>query len=66
MLAKGFDGSASTFLYTQTGADSCLWRLTDGKYTAVLNFAGESYTQSDFSIAPWFGRPCRLRAPPEF
>ena len=52
VIAKGFDESATTLLYTQTGADSCSWTLTDGANTAVLNFAGEPYTQSDFSIAP--------------
>ena len=42
--------SASTFLYTQTGADSASWTVTDGAKKAVINFAGEPYTQSDFSI----------------
>ena len=50
VLAKGFDESATTFLYTQTGANSCSWTLTDATHTAVLNFAGEPYSQSDFSI----------------
>ena len=39
-----------TFQYTQTGADSASWTLTDGANTAVLNFAGEPYVRSDFSI----------------
>ncbi len=38
--------------YTQTGADSCSWTLTDATHTAVLNFAGEPYAKSDFSISP--------------
>ena len=50
VLARGFDESATTFLYTQTGANSCSWTLTDATHTAVLNFAGEPYAQSDFSI----------------
>ncbi len=48
--AKGFAYSATTFRYTQTGAESCSWTLTDGANTAVLNFAGEPYRKSDFSI----------------
>jgi hypothetical protein len=50
VLAKGFDESATTFLYTQTGAHSCSWTLTDATHTAVLNFAGAPYIESDFSI----------------
>ncbi len=50
VLAQGFAESATTFVYTQTGADSCSWTLTDGPNTAVLNFAGEPYAQSDFKI----------------
>ena len=45
-----FAHSASTFLYTQTGTDSASWTVTDGSKKAVINFAGEPYTQSDFSI----------------
>jgi hypothetical protein len=45
-----FGHSASTFLYTQTGADSASWTVTDGSKKAVINFAGEPYAQSDFSI----------------
>ncbi len=45
-----FGHSASTFLYTQTGTDSASWTVTDGSKQAVINFAGEPYTQSDFSI----------------
>ena len=52
VLARNFAEAATTFLYTQTGADSCSWTLTDGSHTAVLNFAGGPYTQSDFSFAP--------------
>ena len=48
--ASRFAFNDTTFLYTQTGADSCSWTLTDGANTAVLNFAGEPYTKSDFSI----------------
>jgi Hyphally regulated cell wall protein N-terminal len=50
VVAKTFAYGATTFLYTQTGADSCSWTLTDGANTAVLNFAGEPYVESDFSI----------------
>ena len=50
VLAQGFAESATTFVYAQTGADSCSWTLTDGSNTAVLNFAGEPYAQSDFKI----------------
>ena len=52
VIAKGFAEAATTLLYTQTGADSCSLTLTDGANTAVLNFAGEPYTKSDFSMAP--------------
>ena len=45
-----FGHSASTFLYTQTGADSASWTVKDGSKKAVINFAGEPYTQSDFQI----------------
>jgi hypothetical protein len=45
-----FGHSASIFLYTQTGTDSASWTVTDGTKKAVINFAGEPYTQSDFSI----------------
>jgi len=45
-----FGHSASTFLYTQTGADSASWTVTDGSKKAVINLAGEPYTKSDFSI----------------
>jgi hypothetical protein len=45
-----FGHSASTFLYTQTGADGASWTVKDSSKTAVINFAGEPYTQSDFSI----------------
>jgi hypothetical protein len=45
-----FGHSASTFLYTQTGTDSASWTVKDGSKTAVINFAGEPYTESNFSI----------------
>jgi hypothetical protein len=45
-----FAYATTTFQYTQTGADSASWTLTDGANTAVLNFAGEPYVRSDFSI----------------
>ena len=45
-----FAFNATTTLYTQTGADSASWTLTDGANQAVINFAGEAYTKSDFSI----------------
>ncbi len=51
-IAKDFAEAATTLLYTQTGADSCSWTLTDGANTAVLNFAGEPYMKSDFSVVP--------------
>ena len=50
--AKGFAEAATLLTYTQTGADSCSWTLTDPTHTAVLNFTGAAYTQSDFSISP--------------
>lgn len=51
VLASNFAEAATTFFYTQqTGAESCSWTLTDGAKTAVLNFAGEPCTKSDFSI----------------
>jgi Hyphally regulated cell wall protein N-terminal len=52
VVASTFAYGSTTFLYTQTGADSCSWTLTDGSNTAVLNFAGEPYAESDFSILP--------------
>ncbi len=48
--ASTFAFSHTTFHYTQTGAESCSWTLTDGAKTAVLNFAGGFYRKSDFSI----------------
>jgi hypothetical protein len=48
--ATTFAKSATTFLYTQTGTDSCTWTLTDGAHKAVLNFSGDPYVRSDFSI----------------
>jgi hypothetical protein len=45
-----FAFSATTALYTQTGAESASWTLTDGSNRAVINFAGEPYAKSDFSI----------------
>jgi hypothetical protein len=51
VVAKTFAEDQTLLTYTQTGADSCSLTLTDGTQTAVLNFAGEPYTQSDFSIA---------------
>ena len=50
VIANTFAEAATLLSYTQTGADSCSWTLTDGANTAVLNFAGEPYAQSDFSI----------------
>ena len=52
VIAKDFAEAATTLLYTQTGADSCSWTLTDGANTTVLHFAGEPYHKSDFSIVP--------------
>jgi hypothetical protein len=48
--ARTFAEATTLLSYTQTGADSCSWTLTDGAQTAVLNFAGEPYAQSDFKI----------------
>ncbi len=50
VVVNGFAKSATTLHYTPTGADSCALTLTDGANTAVLTFAGEPYTQGDFSI----------------
>jgi hypothetical protein len=50
VVAEGFAEAATLLTYTQTGADSCSWTLTDGSHMAVLNFAGEPYAQSDFKI----------------
>ena len=50
MVAKTFAEAATLLTYTQTGADSCSWTLTDGSNTAVLHFVGEPYAKSDFSI----------------
>jgi hypothetical protein len=50
VVAKGFAEAQTLLSYSQTGADSCSWKLTDGTQTAVLNFAGEPYAQSDFKI----------------
>ena len=50
VVAKTFAEAATLLTYTQTGADSCSWTLIDGANTAVLHFAGEPYTKSDFSI----------------
>jgi Hyphally regulated cell wall protein N-terminal len=52
VLAKTFAEAATLLTYTQTGADSCSWTLTDSMHTAVLDFAGAPYAQSDFSISP--------------
>jgi hypothetical protein len=52
VTAKGFAEAQTMLTYTQTGADSCSWTLTQGAQTAVLNFAGATYAQSDFSISP--------------
>jgi hypothetical protein len=51
VIAKGFAEAATTLNYTQRGADSCSWTLTDSTHTAVFNFAGAPYAQSDFSIS---------------
>ncbi len=48
--ATTFAKKSTKFVYTQTSADSCTWRLTDGAHTAVLTFTGEPYVKSDFSI----------------
>ena len=50
VVARGFAEAATLLSYTQTGPDSCSWTLTAGAKTAVLNFAGEPYAKSDFSI----------------
>ena len=50
VIAKGFAEATTLLSYTQTSADSCSLALTDGANTAVLNFAGEPYAQSDFAI----------------
>jgi hypothetical protein len=55
VVLKGFAESATSLLYTQTGADSCSLTLSDGAHSAVLNFAGAPYAQSDFSLVPWYG-----------
>ncbi len=52
VIATNFAEAATLLSYTQTGADSCSWKLTDGADTAVLHFAGEPYHKSDFSIVP--------------
>ena len=49
VIANGFT-DAQTPLYTQTGADSCPWTLTDGTRTATFNFAGEPYALRELSI----------------
>jgi hypothetical protein len=51
VIAKTFAEAQTTLTYTQTGLDSCSWTLTDSTHTAVLNFAGEPYAESDFSIS---------------
>jgi hypothetical protein len=51
VTAKGFAEAQTMLTYTQIGADSCSWTLTQGAQTAVLNFAGAAYAQSDFSIS---------------
>jgi hypothetical protein len=53
VVAKGFGGE-TTLSYSQ-GANSCSLTLSDTTHTAVLNFAGEPYTKSDFSLTPWYG-----------
>jgi hypothetical protein len=50
VIAKGFAEAATLLTYNQTSADSCSWTLTDATHTATLNFAGEPYAKSDFSI----------------
>ena len=49
--AKTFAEAATLLTYTQTGAEFCSWTLSDGVHTAVLNFAGAAYAQTDFSIS---------------
>jgi hypothetical protein len=55
VVVKGFAEATTLLAYTQTGVDSCSLTLTDGANKAVLNFAGEPYTQGDFSLVPWNG-----------
>jgi hypothetical protein len=50
-IAKTFAEAQTMLTYTQTGADSCSWTLTQGAQTAVLSFAGAPYAQSDFAIS---------------
>jgi hypothetical protein len=52
VVAKGFAEAATTLTYTQTGTHSCSWTLTDSTHSAVLDFAGAPYAQSDFAISP--------------
>ena len=52
VTAKTFAEAQTLLTYTQTGADSCSWTLTESTHSAVLNFAGEPYAKSDFSISP--------------
>jgi hypothetical protein len=52
VTAKTFAEAQTMLTYTQTGADSCSWTLTQGAQTAVLNFAGAEYAQSNFSLSP--------------
>jgi hypothetical protein len=51
VIAKTFAEAQTTLAYTQTGADSCSWTLTDATHSVVLDFAGEPYAQGDFSIS---------------
>jgi hypothetical protein len=51
VIAKGFAEAATMLTYTQTGADSCSWTLTDATHRAVIKFAGAPYAQSDFAIS---------------
>ena len=55
VVLKGFAESATSLLYTQTSADSCSLTLTNATHSAVIHFAGAAYTQSDFSLVPWYG-----------
>jgi hypothetical protein len=55
VVAKGFAAAQTMLTYAPTGADSCSLTLTDGANKAVLNFAGEPYTRSDFALLPWYG-----------
>jgi hypothetical protein len=50
VVAKTFAKSTTTFDYTQTSANSCAWTLINGSNIAVINFAGEPYTENDFRI----------------